>query len=155
MQRGYRNLDLPLILSVSLRVVRFPESEVGDLLLIVFIIVYADTRYQPLHIEICELSIFPEFAHTIVYTSIIGEVGVSLPHESIDDRSHIRDELGYRLHMICRDDTELRTVSDECFCIVLCELLQALSGFLTITYRLIIDISHTHDVAYSISEIPQ
>ena len=155
MQRGYRNLDLPLILSVSLRVVRFPESEVGDLLLIVFVIVYADTRYQPLHIEICELSIFPEFAHTIVYTSIIGEIGVSLLHESIDDHSHIRDELRYRLHMICRDDAELRTVGDECFCIVLCELFQALSGLLTITDRLIINIRDIHGCVHLVSEKSQ
>jgi hypothetical protein len=116
----------PFILTIRFSVICLPECEVSDLLFIVFVIIDADARYHPLEVEVSEITIFLKFCDTIVDTPIIREIGISLPHESIDDLTHIVDKLRYRFDIICRFDAESSTVMEKLFCIVFCEFSEIL-----------------------------
>lgn len=144
--------DRPLVLTIRFSIVCLPEGEVSYLLFIIFIIIDPDTRDHPLEVEVREMPVLFELRYTIIYRSVFCEVGISLLQESIDDLAHILYELRDRLDIISRDDPELTTIFEECFCIEYGEFFQALSRFLTISYRLIIDICDTHSRLRLISE---
>jgi hypothetical protein len=147
--------DTPLIFPITHCIIGFPECKIRDLLLIVFIISYSDTRYHPIEIEMCEFSIFSEFTHTIIDTPILSEIGISLLHESIDNLAHIIDELSNRHDIIRRNNPDFLTVLEKCSGIKIGEFLSRESLFSTISDNFIFYISDIHRCPYSISEIAQ
>ena len=85
-----------------------------------------------------------KLADTVVDAAIFREVGISLLYECIYNLAHIFYELRYRLYVICGLDSELPTVYEELFCVVLRKLSEALARCLTIADSLIIDIGDIH-----------
>ena len=123
----YRHGDSPFILTITFLVVGFPESEVSNLLFIVFIVIYTDTRYHPTHIEMREFSVLTEFLHAVVYAPIFSEIGVSFIEESLYHDSHIFYESRYRGYGISTHDRESVEIREECFTIELGEFFEGFS----------------------------